>query len=46
MAIVGTRMKIMAAKTVLMCPTAETSVALVMVVFNAVGYLTFLSGRG
>ena len=39
-------MKIMAAKTVLMCPTAETSVALVMVVFNAFGYLTFLPGRG
>ena len=39
-------MEIMAAKTVLMCPTAETCVALVMVVFNAVGYLTFLPGRG
>ena len=39
-------MKIMAAKTVLMCPTAETSVALVMVVLNVVGYLTFLPGRG
>ena len=38
---VGIRINIMAARTVLMCPTAATRVALPMVVFNAIKYLIF-----